>query len=98
MYETVYKSYSERQKGGLATKCYGQLFEGSLKRQRERQAVEKGMGEAEDQCGWSNHFMVPTAGHLYSIVTAGLRRQLTLQFNGTLHRPIHRSMKSALSS
>jgi hypothetical protein len=56
------------------------------------------MGEAEDQCGWNNHFMVPTAGHLYSIVTAGLRRQLTLQFNGTLHRPIHRSMKSALSS
>ena len=46
MYETVYKSYSGRQKGGLTTKCYGQLF------------------EAEDQCGWSNHFMVPTAGHL----------------------------------
>ena len=84
--------------GGLTTKCYGQLLEGSLKRQRERKAVEKGMGEAEDQCGWSNHFLVPTAGHLYSIVTAGLRRQLTLQFNGTLHRPIHHSMKSALSS
>ena len=40
MYETVYKSYSERQKGGLTTKCYGQLFEGSLKRQRERQGYQ----------------------------------------------------------
>ena len=34
MYETVYKSYSERQKGGLATKCYGQLFEGVLSGER----------------------------------------------------------------
>ena len=72
MYETVYKSYTKKKKGGLTTKCYGQLLEGSLKRQRERQAVEKGMGEAEDQCGWSNHFMVPTAGHLYSIISPKL--------------------------